>query len=161
VTDRNRLRRGREVFYYPTAAEETALGAGPWPALITQVNADGTCDLHVDTPNDTTVGAVLASPLITATDPGAALTSPLTTTADADATYGQPEADLINELKTDLNATVVQYNLVRAIVVELKADVNILATLVNTLRTASGRKGSVVQGGGQGQFSLLAGPAAV
>lgn len=25
-------------------------------------------------------------------------------TADADATYGQPEADLINELKTKLNA---------------------------------------------------------
>lgn len=26
-------------------------------------------------------------------------------TANADATYGQPEADLINELKTKLNAT--------------------------------------------------------
>jgi len=26
-------------------------------------------------------------------------------TADADATYGQPEADLINELKAQLNAT--------------------------------------------------------
>jgi len=29
-------------------------------------------------------------------------------TANADATYGQPEADLINELKTKLNATLVQ-----------------------------------------------------
>lgn len=29
-------------------------------------------------------------------------------TADADATYGQPEADLINELKAKLNATLVE-----------------------------------------------------
>lgn len=29
-------------------------------------------------------------------------------TADADATYGQPEADLINELKTKLNALLVE-----------------------------------------------------
>jgi hypothetical protein len=29
-------------------------------------------------------------------------------TADADATYGQPEADLINELKTKLNAALVE-----------------------------------------------------
>lgn len=29
-------------------------------------------------------------------------------TADADATYGQPEADLINELKAKFNATLVE-----------------------------------------------------
>lgn len=29
-------------------------------------------------------------------------------TADADATYGQPEADLINELKTKLNAALAE-----------------------------------------------------
>lgn len=29
-------------------------------------------------------------------------------TADADATYGQPEADLINELKSKLNAALVE-----------------------------------------------------
>jgi hypothetical protein len=29
-------------------------------------------------------------------------------TANADATYGQPEADLINELKAKLNATLVE-----------------------------------------------------
>lgn len=29
-------------------------------------------------------------------------------TANADATYGQPEADLINELKTKLNAALVE-----------------------------------------------------
>lgn len=29
-------------------------------------------------------------------------------TANADATYGQPEADLINELKTKLNAVLVE-----------------------------------------------------
>jgi hypothetical protein len=29
-------------------------------------------------------------------------------TANADATYGQPEADLINELKTKLNALLVE-----------------------------------------------------
>lgn len=30
------------------------------------------------------------------------------TTANADATYGQPEADLINELKTKLNALIAE-----------------------------------------------------
>lgn len=35
--------------------------------------------------------------------PGAAVAD--VATANADATYGQPEADLINELKTKLNAT--------------------------------------------------------
>lgn len=29
-------------------------------------------------------------------------------TADADSTYGQPEADLVNELKTKLNAVLVE-----------------------------------------------------
>ncbi len=36
-------------------------------------------------------------------DIGGSLADPLISTADADATYGQPEADLINELKADVN----------------------------------------------------------
>lgn len=48
------------------------------------------------------------------------------TTADADATYGQPEADLINELKTDYNAAVTLIN-------ELKTVQN---ALLAKLRTA-------------------------
>lgn len=32
----------------------------------------------------------------------------VTTEADADATYGQPEADLINELKTIINDLIAQ-----------------------------------------------------
>jgi hypothetical protein len=50
----------------------------------------------------------------------AALTSTTVTTADADATYGQPEADLINEIKAD-------FNLLRADVVELRTRFNALA----------------------------------
>jgi len=96
MPDRSRLRRGREVAYTPTAAEAAALGAGPWPGLITRVNADGTCDLVVDPPAGTTVGA--------------ALTSPLITDADADGTYGAAEATLINNLKAGVNSLVTRVN---------------------------------------------------
>jgi hypothetical protein len=65
MTDRSRIRRGREVAYTPTAAEEAALGAGPWPGIITKVNADGTCDLAVDPPGASSVGAALTDPLVT------------------------------------------------------------------------------------------------
>lgn len=126
--DRQRIRRGRQVQYHPTAAEALASGAGPWMAMITDVNVDGTVDLIVDVPNAAAVAA-------------AALASPLITTADADATYGTPEADLINELK---------------------ADVNIIATLVNELRAAvSLRRNSVPRGAAAGQYSIASGPQAV
>jgi len=71
VTDRSRIRRGREVFYTPTAAEETAGGDGPWPGLIVRVNSDGSADLVVDPPTEATIGAALADPLIAAADPTA------------------------------------------------------------------------------------------
>lgn len=41
----------------------------------------------------------------------------LVTTADGDATYGQPEADLINEIKADYNALAAAFN---ALVAEMK-----------------------------------------
>ncbi|RSN12813.1 hypothetical protein DMB42_11585 [Nonomuraea sp. WAC 01424] len=41
-------------------------------------------------------------PALAAASKGAAV--PNVATANADATYGQPEADLINELKTQVNA---------------------------------------------------------
>jgi uncharacterized metal-binding protein len=40
------------------------------------------------------------------------------TTADADATFGQPEADLVNEIKTDLNTLIGKVN---TLIGELKA----------------------------------------
>ena len=64
MSDRSRLRPGREVAYTPTAAEATSYGAGPWPGMITKVNADGTCNLVVDAP---------VSAVISAATPGAAL----------------------------------------------------------------------------------------
>lgn len=133
MTDRSRIRRGREVSYNPTAAEVTALGAGPWPALITKVNADGTCDLAVDPPNASSVGAALADPLIAS--PAAAAQTGAYVQADV-----QSIATLANELRTDVIA---------------------LAQRVNQLVTAAGRKASVRQGGQPGQFSLDAGPDAV
>lgn len=96
MTDRSRVRRGREVSYWPTAAEEASLGAGPWPALITKVNADGTCDLAVDPPGASSVGASLTSPLIT--------------DADADGTYGAAEATMLNNLKAGVNSIVTRLN---------------------------------------------------
>lgn len=136
MADRSRIRRGREILYTPTAAEATALGAGPWPGLITHVNVDGSCDLVVDVPGGDAVGAALASTLIAA-PAAAAFTDP-------------PSA--------------AEMALLRTLVNELRTDVNTMATLVNTLRSAalgSGRKDSIAQGGGVGQFSLAAGPASV
>lgn len=40
------------------------------------------------------IGSGLGAPVVTVTN---------VTTADGDATYGQPEADLMNEIKADLN----------------------------------------------------------
>ena len=121
ASTRARVRVGRSVTYNPTATEVTANGAGPWLAIIADVLATGACDLIVYAPDPSALGAALASPLIT--------------TADADATYGQPEADLINELK---------------------ADVNTLVARVNQLITGSGalRKSAVAQGTTAGTFSL-------
>lgn len=46
MSDRNRARVGRDVYYTPTAAEE-AQGLGPWTGRIVDVNTDGTFDLAV------------------------------------------------------------------------------------------------------------------
>ena len=98
MVDRARLRVGRPVSYTPTAAEAAASGEGPWPAVISDVNADGSADLLVVVPGDSlgTVAAALASPLITSAD------------------------------ASDLPSAQTLAN-------ELKADVNIMATLVNQL----------------------------
>ena len=54
MTDRSRTRVGREVRYFPTAAEETAGGgAGPFPAKIAKINADGTANLTIYEPDGT------------------------------------------------------------------------------------------------------------
>lgn len=50
MTDRSRVRVGRQVTYFPTAAEAAAGGgvAGDaWSATITDVAADGTANLNV------------------------------------------------------------------------------------------------------------------
>ena len=50
MTDRSRVRVGRDVTYFPTDAE-AATGNGAtgdqWPATITRVNADSTVNLSV------------------------------------------------------------------------------------------------------------------
>lgn len=47
---RTRLRQGRQVRYFPTAAEVSAFGEGPYSARIKRVNDDGSVDLAIDTP---------------------------------------------------------------------------------------------------------------
>lgn len=58
----------------------------------------------------------------------AALTAEAAVTADADATYGQPEADLINELKVSVNALIDDVTAIRttlaAVHTALKAAAN-------------------------------------
>lgn len=67
--------------------------------------SDGADLVSAQATNVAALGALTASApaAITAADP-AALTSTTIAAADADATYGQPEADLINELKLDYTA---------------------------------------------------------
>jgi len=130
MTDRARIRRGRTVSYTPTSTEVTASGAGPWMGVITDVNADGTVDLLLDTPNPAAVAeAALADPLHTETAI-AAFTDP-------------PTAGETALLRTFVNS--------------LQADLNLAVTLINELRGVSvnSRKLSVEQGSQPGQFSLL------
>jgi len=140
MPDRSRLRRGREVAYTPTAAEVTALGAGPWPGLITRVNADGTCDLVVDPPAATTVGATLTDPLVSAASAGAAL----------GAFTDPPAAGEMATLRTRVNELITLAN-------ANKVAINLLVTRLNQTVQAAGRKASVRQGGAAGQFSVQAG----
>lgn len=172
MTSRARIRVGREVNYFPTAAEETALGAGPWPAKIAGVNADGSVNLDTTPPVQGALGAALTDPLVTAADPAAvaeaALADPLVTSADgSDAGTTQT---LANEMKADLNLAVTLVNELRAtaianraLAIELKADVNAVVTRLNQLvsETGESRKSSVTLGGNGGQFSLVGDPAFV
>ena len=65
MSSRARIRVGREVHYYPTAAEVAALGVGPWPGKIVGVSADGSVNIDTAPPAQGTVGAALADPLVT------------------------------------------------------------------------------------------------
>lgn len=77
MTDRQRIRRGRSVNYFPTAGEVAAFGDGPYSATVTQVADDGTVSLNIDVP------------------PGASLAGTI------DTTYAQdPEGDILEELRT-------------------------------------------------------------
>lgn len=91
MTSRARVRVGREVHYYPTAAEASSLGAGPWPATIVAVNADGSVDLAVTPP--TQAGTVSQA--------DAAAQGGAYNQADA-----QSVADLTNANKAAINALV-------------------------------------------------------
>lgn len=140
MSDRSRFRRGREVAYTPTAAEAASLGAGPWPGLITKVNSDGTCDLVVDPPSGSLVGAALTDPLVSAASAGAAL----------GAFTDPPAAGEMATLRTRVNELITLAN-------ANKTAINAMVTRVNQVVSAAGRKASVVHGGGVGQFSFAAG----
>lgn len=49
-TGRQRNRPGRKGFYYPTVAEQTTFGAGPFPAFVCHCNADASLDIVVEFP---------------------------------------------------------------------------------------------------------------
>lgn len=132
MTDRQRIRRGRTVSYNPTAAEEAVSGEGPYLAMITNVNQDGTVDLLIDTPAPTAVsGAAI----------GAALSDPIVTSPDgSDPATTQT---LANEIKADVNTMVTRLNEATALLNELRG------VAINT------RKSSVARGAQAGQFSLF------
>lgn len=53
---RARVRKGREVAYFPTSSEESdGGGSGPFPAKITQVKSDGSVNLIVFEPDGSTI----------------------------------------------------------------------------------------------------------
>lgn len=149
MTDRSRVRVGRDVSYMPTSTEETTYGVGPWPATIVAVNADGTADLQVHPPVPATVGAALADPLTT-TAAAAATEEP----DAAGAAYGQPEEDLLNDLKAKYNAAVTLIN-------ELKTDVNALVARLNELVARESLRTDVPNSNVAGGFSTYAGSDAV
>jgi len=130
MTSRARIRTGRSVSYNPTAAEVTANGEGPWPALITDVDADGAVDLLVHVPGDAlgTLAAALADPLHTETAI-AAFTDP-------------PTAGEMALLRTFVNS--------------LQADLNLMGTLVNQARglLSNTRKTAVQHGSGAGRYTF-------
>jgi len=53
IRTRARLRGGRRIRYFPTAAEVIANGVGPFPALVAVPHADGTADIEVFFPTAT------------------------------------------------------------------------------------------------------------
>jgi hypothetical protein len=114
------------VSYNPTAAEETASGPGPWPALITDVDTDGRVDLLVHTPGDALGVGITQLP--------AALADPLITSADASDLA--TAITLVNEIKADLNTATTLLNAVR----EHQLDT---------------RKNAVAQGTTGGTYSLI------
>jgi len=125
MTDRQRIRVGRPVSYNPTAAEVTASGPGPWPAMITDVDADGRVDLLVHVPGDNLGAGVTPIP--------AALADPLVTSPDgSDAGTTQT---LANELKVDLLLVGAMCNAMR-------------------LHLLDTRKNAVSRGGAPGQYNF-------
>jgi len=76
-TSRARIRPGRRVRFFPSAAQATALGASVGdaiPGVIVAVNGDGSVNLRVEA--------------VAAIDSGT-----------VDATYGAPEAAVVNDLR--------------------------------------------------------------
>lgn len=146
-TTRGRSRVGRRVRYTPTAAEVTTFGiAGPYAGAIARVRTDGTYDLLLDLPSNGTVPA--AAPTIAAADPTAIAAADATVNGVA---YVQADVNTIGTLANDLKARQAQN---RTSLVELKADFNTLAAVVDGVKTDATQrlKTSVRQGGGLGQF---------
>lgn len=92
---RNRLRTGKRVRYFPTAAEIAALGAGPWSGVIVKVNDDGTCNLALDVAVPT-AGSAAVTAVANASAPSAGYVQAEATSA----------ANLVNDLKAKWNAAV-------------------------------------------------------
>jgi hypothetical protein len=103
MSDRARARRGRAVFYHPTAAEAVTQ-PGDWIGVITDVNKDGTVDLLVDAPNAASFAAAL-TPVATA---DAAVQGVGYVQVDV-----QTIATLANALKTAYNLNVTLVNQLR------------------------------------------------
>ena len=149
LVSRARTTLGRDVFYFPTAADIASFGAGPYKATITVVHRDGTVDLLLNLPSGagapgTAVATAVADVAAVASADVAAVASAnsaATAVADADATYGQPEADLINDIKAKYNAAVTLLNEIktvqntdRTLVNEIKSVQNLDRALVNDIK---------------------------
>ena len=134
MVDRARLRVGRPVAYNPTAAEAAASGEGPWPAMITDVDADGAVDLLCHIPGDALGAGITQVPAAVAAVAAGTPTTP------SGVGYVQAESTAMADALIEIHALLLTYR-----------------ALINSLRqhALDTRKNAVTRGGGPGQYDFV------
>lgn len=137
-TSRARIRVGQDIRYFPTAAEETDIGPGPYPGKINLVNRDGTVDISMLLPGGSAtpsgdIGAAVPTAItaadptaiagadpaaITAADPGAALGAFTDPPSAAEMATLRTRVNEMRTLDLDVKARLAEY---RTLILDLKA----------------------------------------